>query len=344
MRLGLQNWLHTHWYGTRRPPWYLRGLEPVYKAAWQYQHREPAAGKETMPPGPPRVVVGNITAGGSGKTPLVMALCQLARELGLEPGIASTGYARHSNETILVRPGSDPYLCGDEPLLLAECTVAPVVVASQRGDALTKLGKMDLGLIISDDGLQTPGIKWDITLCVVDGERGTGNGHLLPAGPLREPLQRLYGVDYVISKGDWAGAPQDLDTYTMHLCQRRPRSLDDDSVVTIAELLKQTAGGQVHALAGIANPQPFFAALENQGFTLTRHCFADHHTYRREDFDSMRSGATIIMTAKDAVKCRGFGLRNAWYVPVAAQLPDAFRNSFKEKIKQLQQDSLWVRV
>ena len=151
MRAGIENWLLKHWYGTGQPPWYLRVLEPLYR--WAYQ-RVQKAGYPGYRPDLPLIVVGNITAGGSGKTPLVIRLCQLALDVNLKPGIASTGYGRSSRDTFVVQADSDTRLCGDEPVLLAQRTGVPVVVAAHRPDAVRKLNEMGLDLVFSDDGLQ----------------------------------------------------------------------------------------------------------------------------------------------------------------------------------------------
>ncbi len=331
LRAAIEQRLHGCWYGPGNPPWYLRLLEPVYAAVSRRRHRRGDGGGGRVP----RVVVGNITAGGSGKTPLVAALCGLVQERGWQAGVASTGYGRRGAETVQVRADTDPRVCGDEPLLLARNTGAAVVVARRRTEALAMLEKMAVDVIIADDGLQQPGLRWDITVCVVDGSRGTGNGHLLPAGPLREPLQRLWQVDYVISKGEWAARPTGLASSVIKLRYGTPRSVGGEETASLSVLRRQAGQGRVHAVAGIADPAPFFAMLEAQGFNLSAHRFADHHRYQRRDFDRMGDAAAIIMTEKDAVKCRDFKLPNAWYVPVEVELPAAFRQRFGEHLARL---------
>lgn len=332
LRAAIEQRLHGCWYGPGSPPWYLRLFEPVYAAASRLRYRREDGDGSRIP----RVVVGNITAGGGGKTPLVAALCRLVQEQGWRAGVASTGYGRRGAETVRVRADTDPRACGDEPLLLAKNTGAAVVVARRRTEALAMLEKMAVDVIIADDGLQQPGLSWDITVCVVDGLRGTGNGHLLPAGPLREPLQRLWRVDYVVSKGEWAARPTGLASSVMKLRYATPRSLDGKETVSFSALQEQVGRGRVHAVAGIADPAPFFAMLEAQGFNLSTHRFADHHRFESRDFNRMSDAAAIIMTEKDAVKCREFGLPNAWYVPVEAVLPAAFRERFGEHLARLQ--------
>jgi tetraacyldisaccharide 4'-kinase len=340
MRAGLENWFLHHWYGPHRPPWYLRMLEPVYRVAYQGVQKNGKAGSATYRPRLPLVVVGNITAGGSGKTPLVIRLCQLALDLKLKPGIASTGYGRHSQETLDVRPDSDTRECGDEPVLLAQRTGTPVVVAAKRRDAVKKLNGMDVDLVISDDGLQQAGLDRDIDICVIDGERGIGNGHLIPAGPLRETTDRLGQVDYVVTNGEWHKKPDDLDVTVMRLHPGVVRALDDATEYTAEEFRFQHTGTPIHAVAGIGNPKRFFDMLETLGIKTVNHGFGDHHVFSRKDFDSIPAGSAIIMTEKDAVKCRSLGLNNAWYLPVETCLPDKFERLFKDHLAKLVKDSL----
>ncbi|MCK5361248.1 MAG: tetraacyldisaccharide 4'-kinase [Gammaproteobacteria bacterium] len=339
MRAGIESWLLGHWYGTGQPPWYLRMLEPVYRAAYQAIQKNKQDGPAKYRSGLPLIVVGNITAGGSGKTPLVIRLCQIAVDMNLKPGIASTGYGRHCRTTLLVQPDSDTDLCGDEPVLLASRTGVPVVVASNRLDAVKMLNKMDLDLIFSDDGLQQADLDRDIEFCVVDGVRGLGNGHLIPAGPLREPAERLRQVDFVVTNGEWGDRPDDVDMHEMHLHANVVRSLDNSTEYPVDEFRHNKTGIPAHAVAGIGHPQRFFRMLEALGIQADPHGFPDHHSFKREDFDSITPDTVIIMTEKDAVKCRSLGLANAWYVPVETLLPVEFETIFKDKLAELMRDN-----
>lgn len=338
MRAGFENWLLGHWYSTRRPPWYLRLLEPVYRYAFlqiQKKGNDPTA---RYRPGLPLIVVGNITAGGSGKTPLVIRLCQIALDMGIKAGIASTGYGRLSSDTLVVNADGDAHRCGDEPLLLARRTGATVVVAKRRADAIRQLESMDLDLIFSDDGLQQAGLDRDMEFCVVDGARGLGNGHLLPAGPLREPAGRLRQVDYVVTNGPWLGKPDDIDASVMQLKAANLCSLDDAITVLADQFVQKYTGKSIHAFAGIGHPQRFFATLDTLGIEAVAHGFPDHHLFTRKDFDSIMPGSVIVMTEKDAVKCRSLGLTNAWYVPVDTHLPDEFENDFKDRLAKMMKE------
>jgi len=335
MRAGIENWLLRYWYGTHRPPWYLRLLEPVYHAAFQRIQEKGLSGPNRYHSGLPLILVGNITAGGSGKTPLLIRLCELALDMNLRPGIASTGYGRLCTDTLEVHADSDTRTCGDEPVLLAIRTGAPVVVAAKRRDAIKKLNEMKLDLVFSDDGLQQADLDRDVEICVVDGARGLGNGHLLPAGPLREPVERLGQVDYVVTNGVWNNKPDDVDASVMQLEASKIASLDDATAISAMEFQQKYSGINIHAIAGIGHPQRFFRTLETLGIKAQPHAFSDHHLFTRGDFDSIGSESVIIMTEKDAVKCRLLGLRNAWYVPVYTRLSEDFESIFKDRLAKL---------
>lgn len=335
MRAATENWLLRHWYGDGQPPWYLRMLEPLYRLAYQRSQNSGQKDTDRYHPGLPLIIVGNLTAGGSGKTPLVIRLCELAVELGLKPGIASTGYGRDSDETLLVRADSDTRSCGDEPVLLAQRTAVPVVVAKRRVDALKRLAGMGLDLLVSDDGLQQAGLDRDIEVCVVDGERGLGNGHLLPAGPLRESAERLAQVDYVVTNGEWRGRPDKPAVNVMELRAGVVRSLDDEREYSVEDFRNLHAGKEVYAVAAIGNPARFFRMLESLGIKAGEHAFPDHHPFAATDFGSIKTGSAIIMTEKDAVKCRPLGLQNAWYIPVITVLTGEFEQVLKKHMAKL---------
>lgn len=344
MRAAVESWLTAHWYGAQRPPWYLRMLEPVYRLAWQRSQKKAQLESAIYRSKLPLIVVGNITTGGSGKTPLVIRLCQIALEMNLKPGIASTGYGRQSRETLIIQADYDPAdygpaEYGDEPLLLASRTGVPVVIAAHRVDAVKKLNKMDLDIIFSDDGLQQANLYRDIEFCVVDGERGLGNGHLIPAGPLREAAGRLRKVNHVVTNGEWGGKPDDVDVNIMYLDASLVCSLDDRDKLPVNEFRYHQAGNPVRAIAGIGNPGRFFRMLEGMGINADQQAFPDHHSYTNRDFDSIKTGTAIIMTEKDAVKCRSLGLENAWYIPVETRLPDELERIFRDQLLKLVKDN-----
>lgn len=262
----------------------------------------------------PVIVVGNITVGGTGKTPLVAWLAGFLREAGYAPGIVLRGYggkARHWPQQ--VRPDSDPVVVGDEAVLLARHSQCPMAVGPDRAAAAQALiDHHACTVIIADDGLQHYALARDIEILVIDGVRRFGNGLCLPAGPLREPLSRIKEVDLVVTNG-LAGRLE----FPMKMVGDVACRLNDPHT---ARPLAQFAGQTVHAVAGIANPKRFFASLHKAGLHCIEHPFPDHHAFRPEDV-SFEDGAPVLMTEKDAVKCRRFASDLDWYVPVAAQ-PD----------------------
>ncbi|MCP4046645.1 MAG: tetraacyldisaccharide 4'-kinase, partial [Gammaproteobacteria bacterium] len=249
MRSGIENWLLSRWYGNGRPPWYLRMLVPLYRMAYQHSQKRGHSASAVFHSAVPLIVVGNITAGGTGKTPLVIGLCEIAIKMNLKPGIASTGYGRRSRDTLVVEADSDTRTCGDEPVLLALRTGVPVVVASKRREAVQRLNELKLDLIISDDGLQQADLQRDIEFCVIDGERGIGNAYLIPAGPLRESPERLRQVDHVVTNGHWNARPDDVDVSEMHLKASVVRSIDGGTEYEAKEFRQRHTGIRLHAVA-----------------------------------------------------------------------------------------------
>ncbi len=263
----------------------------------------------------PVIVVGNITAGGSGKTPLVIWLVEFLREAGYRPGIISRGYGgRPHNSPRAVSAASDPAEVGDEAVLLAQRCGCPIRVAADRVAAAHNL-TAECDVIISDDGLQHYRLRRDIEIAVVDAERGFGNGHCLPAGPLREPLRRLQEVDFIVNNGKRDGAG-----YPMQLQELGLRNLRNESLTRHATDFQ---GQRVHAVAGIGYPGRFFAHLRHLGLDVVEHGFPDHHAFTADEIE-FDDAVPVIMTEKDAVKCRRFAKPQHWYMPVQAELDAAF--------------------
>ena len=297
--------------------------------------------------GAPVIVVGNLTAGGAGKTPLVIWLAQRLKARGHRPGALSRGYggALAPGTARRVEPGDDPALVGDEPALLARRTGCPVAVCSSRvkaAEILLRGGECDI--LLCDDGLQHAALARDLEIVVVDGERGFGNGFFLPAGPLREPLSRLNTVDLVVVNAGAAGqggaegrfsalsAPSSPPHFLMEYVPLPARSLGDGRERALADF----RGEKVHAVAGIGHPERFFSMLEACGIALERHAFPDHHSFRPADLAFAEAGgpSTLLMTEKDAVKCGGFRLENAWQVPVEARLSEDFERALERLLEQ----------
>lgn len=315
MRSRLEQALLRQWYG-QRPGWSL-ALAPLSwlvqgVAAWRYRRFRQQA---EVPP-VPLLVVGNISVGGTGKTPLVIALCLALKQRGLKPVVISRGYGSQAPRyPFVVTAKSDVLASGDEPLLIARRADVQVVIDADRRQALERALDYQPDLIISDDGLQHYALPRSAELVVLDGERGLGNGWCLPTGPLRESSQRLKQVDWVIINGGdfvWPGAKR------MQLVAGQAVNLQTGETCALSDFADQP----VAAVAGIGNPARFFTTLESAGLTLERHAFADHHDFRAEEL--VFAGRQVIMTEKDAVKCAAFARTNHWYLPVDAQLPDGF--------------------
>ncbi len=258
----------------------------------------------------PIVVIGNLTAGGSGKTPVLIALTQALQQKGFKVGIISRGYkslAQYAKTPILVPPPHSAALMGDEPLLIFEKTQAPLSMHPNRNLAIQALltAHPELDLILSDDGLQNAQLDRDLEIVVI-GSQGFGNGLLLPAGPLRESTKRLNTVDFCIQNG------QDFKLQATEMPKLKDKI--------------------VHAVAGIANPERFFNTLEDLGFKPIRHIFPDHHAFVLSDFKGM-CDHPIIMTEKDWVKCRDFNLPQAEALVMEGVLDEALRDAFLAKVR-----------
>lgn len=324
MRARIESRLNDIWYEGRPAPLSLRALVPLYRVGqradrWFNTRRRP----DDLPAGC-IVVVGNVAVGGSGKTPLVLRLCQALRSAGLKPGVVSRGYGGRVGGLRLVSPASDAADVGDEPLMIAQQAGVPVVVSPDRAAAARALLKKGVDVVISDDGLQHYRLPRDVEICVVDGRRGLGNGRLLPAGPLREPAERLERVDHIVINGEANPLPAGLEAIHMSLVAGLLHALNGGQNWRLA----QFAGCRVNAVAGIGNPGRFFDLLRHARIHVIEHVFPDHHLYRRSDFDGMSPDLPILMTEKDAVKCRKFELDNAWYLSVDAVLPAEWEDGF----------------
>ena len=270
----------------------------------------------------PVVVVGNITSGGSGKTPLVFHLaCQL-QAYGRRPGIVSRGFGRRGSTAMEVLPDSDVSLVGDEPLLLKRKGRFPVFVGRRRADAARALlaRHPDCDVILCDDGLQHYALGRDVEIAVLD-RRGLMNGLRLPAGPLREPVQRMRSVDAIVLNGLDSFPGGKTHVFRMTLTGNRFYLLGDESQRISAVDL---AGLHLHAVAGIGDPHRFFDQLHAQGLQCDLHVFADHHGYVASELEFC--GDAILTTEKDAVKLEGLSALPVWVQPVEAQVePDLAR-------------------
>jgi tetraacyldisaccharide 4'-kinase len=328
--------LQRCWYG-RCPGWFLpihfllaRPLSwlfsllvwlrrAFYRLGWFKVQRLPV----------PVIVVGNLNVGGSGKTPLSIALVEWLRQAGFTPGIISRGYGGSAREPMPVLPHSDPVLVGDEPVLLARRTGIPLWIGRARVEAGRRLlaAHPQVDLLIADDGLQHLALARDVELVVVDATRGFGNGRMLPAGPLREPLSRLARVDaVVINGGDGVkGVTLPCAHFGMRIVATRLVNLADPTLQLdvpqfLTEFAATLSAQPPHAVAGIGNPERFFRQLEALGIAAIPHAFADHHAYQSADLPP----GLVLMTEKDAVKCVALGERmgrdDLWFLAVDAEV------------------------
>lgn len=307
----MDNWNSVNAVSTALRPlsWLYRGVVATRRAAYGIGLIRSRKFKV------PVIIVGNLTVGGTGKTPLVIWLVEMLRQQGYRPAIVSRGYrgqARHWPQQ--VRPDSDPVMVGDEAVVLARRCRCPVAVGPDRAAAVEALLRhSDCDIIVSDDGLQHYGLARDIEIAVVDGVRRFGNGLCLPAGPLREPLSRLDKVDFtIVNSGAVMRREFSMTIGALALCNVRNESFTYRP--------DEFPNRDVHAVAGIGNPARFFQQLKQLGFTVSEHPFPDHHLFRAEDlrFDDPRP---VVMTEKDAVKCRRFCEENCWYLAIEAR-PD----------------------
>ena len=315
MKAGLERWLARRWYGDVPPGIGLRALAGAFRVARGFRGNDAPQQLEV-----PVLVAGNFTAGGTGKTPLVIALARELSARGWRPGIVSRGHGRHGVAPVRVEDETPVAESGDEPKLIRERTGLPVFVDRDRVAAARAAIAAGCNLVIADDGLQHRRLARDLEIEVIDGERGYGNGLLLPAGPLREaPRATDFRVvnGEALREGDWP----------MHLRLREAVSLSDDAN---RRSLAAFGSAPVHAVAGIGNPERFFGALRAAGLQLVEHAFPDHHDFERADFRGLQG--TVLMTEKDAVKCRGLGLHDAWSVPAEAELPAAFFDALAARL------------
>lgn len=325
-----RQWQHGGWLSAALTP--AAGLYGLASAArrrayvrgWLARYRAPV----------PVVVVGNVYVGGTGKTPVVMAIVRALAARGWRPGVVSRGYgARIGPEPRVAQGRAEPGLLGDEPALIARETGAPVAVHPRRPHAVRALlaAFPDTDVIVSDDGLQHLALMRDIEIVVQD-ERGTGNGRLLPAGPLRESPARLAGVDLVVTRRDGPSGSMPPDGPA-----RRPpgqRSVDmwlqpqamvrqsDGLALAPDEFAARFRDQTVVAAAGIGRPEQFFAGLARVGIPLrSTLALPDHYAYRRNPFAALQADA-ILVTAKDAVKCQPLGEPRLWSVPAQPHFSD----------------------
>lgn len=329
-RAQLERHLNRIWYEGAPVPGWAACCETVYRGLiglrrWAYALRLRRSTRLAVPV----VVVGNLTAGGTGKTPLVAWLANELRQRGWQPGIITRGYGATAADVQRLPPEAEPAEFGDEPVWLAHATGCPVAIGRRRARAGQLLIDRDgVDILLSDDGLQHWSLARDYEIVVVDGQRGFGNGRLLPAGPMREPVERMARVDaVVVNGGERAGA------YRMQVRAERALSLRD---LAIARPLASFAGQQVHAVAGIGNPKRFFDLLRAEGIDVTAHAFPDHHPFAPADL-AFGDEWPVLITEKDAGKCAPFADGRVWVVPIDVELPPEFADAIHRSLHPLKE-------
>ena len=318
MKKSLARWLQDAWYTEMYISSVFMPLSMLYVDAMRlrrFLYRIGLLKSGRLPA--PVIIVGNITVGGTGKTPLVIWLADFLSRQGFKPGVISRGYGGAEQQAQAVTTQSDPALVGDEALVLARRCGCPVTVGVDRlaaGRALLANNHCDV--IISDDGLQHLALQRDVEIVVIDGDRRFGNGYCLPVGPLREPPERIKTVDLVVVNGG-----QDLQEheFPMHCQGNELVNLLTGETKPLAEFNNIAC----HAVAAIGNPSRFFKSLSAAGLLCVEHAFPDHHVFTAADIQ-FKDQKPVLMTEKDAVKCRRFAEAKHWYLPVTTALPEAF--------------------
>ncbi len=320
--MRIEQELTALWY--RESGWaaLLAPLAALYGVLVRARRRAYAAGwPRTERVGAPVVVIGNLTVGGTGKTPLTIWLARQLTAAGLRVGIVSGGYGRSGGgRPLAVQSDSDWRQVGDEPLLLARRTACPTIVAANRAAGARALAAQGAQVVLADDGLQHLRLGRECEIVVVDGARGLGNGRLLPAGPLREPVSGRPPSDVLVLNGppehaSLAALPHTPAALSMRLVAGDAVRLDGGEP---PRALREFAGQRVHAVAAIGNPARFFRELRAHGIEVIEHAFPDHHRFAAAEL-VFADGLPVLMTEKDAVKCVAFADPRLWYVPVAAQ-------------------------
>jgi len=320
------------WWRAAPPPWPLQALEVLYSAVADRIARRRKATAVRLPV--PVIVVGNVAVGGTGKTPVTLALIEQLRALGATPGVLSRGYGGRGPFPLLVSSATVAAHCGDEPLLIAQRAQVPLCVAPSRAEAGRVLlaAHPEVDVLLCDDGLQHYALARDLEIGVIDGARGHGNGHRLPAGPLREMPSRLDDCGLVLVNG---AEPEGFGERALRF------DLQADEAIELrtgeSRALAAFVGASVEAVAGIGHPQRFFDLLQRHGLQVQAHAFADHHEFTAADL-SLAGHAAIFMTEKDAVKCGALPLpttRAYWYVPVTAGMSQAVQGRVQECLRSV---------
>lgn len=324
--MALADTLQAAWYAQGRAPWWVWPLSALYGGLIRLRralYRTGTLRSERL--AVPVIVIGNISVGGTGKTPLTIAVARALQQHGLHPGVVSRGYGGTQREPMLLAASPDPAQVGDEPCLIRASGI-DVAIGRDRPAAARLLLEAGCDVVIADDGLQHYRLARDIEICVIDGQRRFGNRRLLPAGPLREPIARLASTDFRVCNG---GTPE-AGEVAMTLMGGRARALVGGHGRPLADF----AGQQVRAIAAIGNPGRFFDSLRGHGLDVIEQAFPDHHAYTAAELD-FHDPLPLLMTEKDAVKCAPFAQPHWWAVPVVAELPASFLAALVQRVEAL---------
>ena len=329
------SFIENSWYKKRLWLWILWPLSRLIEFLVKRRRNKYLQNLQlSWKPDIPLIVVGNIVVGGSGKTPFVIWLSKLLEDQGYKPGIVSRGYGSKSNQyPLIIDNDSRVADSGDEPLIIHRNTNRPVCVSPNRTEAVKKLlQETDADIIISDDGLQHYKLNRDIEIIVFDGLRGIGNNLCLPAGPLREPLERTKDADFIVS------STKRLEIDEIHEdCLMTYKPLE---WVRLSDNKRFPANDwplsrSVHAVAGIGNPSKFYSTLSSLGLNIMEHSFPDHYQFKEEDLD-FEDNHPILMTEKDAVRCMDMNNKNLWYLSIEAEIKDGdFKEDLLSKVKAI---------
>ena len=329
------DWIHRAWYEDAPSGWLLLPLSGLYWLVLYVRDLLLASGVlRTHKAAVPVVIVGNITTGGTGKTPTVLWLVQELRARGFSPGIVSRGYGgSKANSSMRVEPDTDAAVAGDEPVLLARRSQCPVVVDPDRVRAAQMLVDDGVDVVVADDGLQHYRLERDYEICVIDGARGLGNRRLLPSGPLRESAQRLESVEQVLVNGGLRESECELTTaeqnaISFELIATEACRLNG----SLARPIGRFAGTTVHAIAAIGNPRRFFDLLRAQDIQVIEHVFPDHAVLTRKNLE-FGDDFEVFMTEKDAVKLGHNAKDKLWYIPVNLSMDPMLAAPLMEQIE-----------
>lgn len=327
----LETYVEKRWYGRPGLLLLLSPLEWVFSSISQRRKRrlQASAYKSAVP----LVVVGNISVGGTGKTPTIISLVKYLQARGMTPGIVSRGYGRINKSQLLVTGNSVYQDVGDEPMVIYAATRCSIAVGLDRTKCIETLISQGCDLVLADDGLQHYEMARDKEIIVIDGERLFGNGHLLPVGPLRESPIRLDEADWVLinmQEGKDA-APLLSSIPSAYIMSVQPSGITRISSGEQYRLDFLSTLGVVAAVVGLGNPNKFFHSLDVLGVKYEKYIFPDHHQYTLEDFISI-GNRTILMTEKDAVKCKDYVGSNAFFLNIEMQLPHVFLEEFYQTI------------